>query len=78
MANYLNKIIHKFKENIPNDMEVLKKDIENNFQSAVNAKIKKLDLVTREEFEIQEEVLKRTRQKLDQLEKQLAAVNKCK
>ena len=65
MANYLNKIIHKFKENIPNDMEVLKKDIENNFQSAVNAKIKKLDLVTREEFEIQEEVLKRTRQKLD-------------
>ena len=63
MANYLNKIIHKFKENIPNDMEVLKKDIENNFQSAVNAKIKKLDLVTREEFEIQEAVLKRTRQK---------------
>ena len=78
MANYLSKIIHKFKENIPNDMEVLKKDIENNFQSAVNAKIKKLDLVTREEFEIQEEVLKRTRQKLDQLEKQLAAVNKSK
>ena len=78
MANYLNKIIHKIKENIPNDMEVLKKDIENNFQSAVNAKIKKLDLVTREEFEIQEEVLKRTRQKLDQLEKQLAAVNKSK
>ena len=54
MEKYINKIIHKLKETIPNDVEVLKNDIEQNFQSAVNAKIKKLDLVTREEFEIQE------------------------
>lgn len=78
MDNYLNKIFNKLKENIPNDVEVLKSDVEKNFQSAVNSKIKKLDLVTREEFDVQEEVLKRTRQKLDQLEKQLAIITKSK
>ena len=75
MEKYINKIIHKLKETIPNDVEVLKNDIEQNFQSAVNAKIKKLDLVTREEFEIQEEVLRRTREKLEQLEEQMEVLN---
>ena len=76
LRKYINKIIHKLKETIPNDVEVLKNDIEQNFQSAVNAKIKKLDLVTREEFEIQEEVLHRTREKLEQLEEQMEVLNK--
>ena len=76
MEKYINKIIHKLKETIPNAVEVLKNDIEQNFQSAVNAKIKKLDLVTREEFEIQEEVLRRTREKLEQLEEQMEVLNK--
>ena len=76
MEKYLNKIIHKLKETIPNDVEVLKNDIEQNFQSAINAKIKKLDLVTREEFEIQEKVLRRTREKLEQLEEQMDVLRK--
>ena len=53
-----------------------KNDIEKNFQSAVSAKIKKLDLVTREEFEIQEKVLHRTREKLEQLEEQMEVLRK--
>lgn len=76
MEKYLNKIIHKLKETIPNDVGVLKNDIEQNFQSAINAKIKKLDLVTREEFEIQEKVLQRTREKLEQLEEQMDVLRK--
>ena len=76
MEKYLNKIIHKLKETIPNDVEVLKNDIEQNFQSAINAKLKKLDLVTREEFEIQEKVLQRTREKLEQLEEQMDVLRK--
>ena len=76
MEKYLNKIIHKLKETIPNDVEVLKNDIEQNFQSAINAKIKNLDLVTREEFEIQEKVLQRTREKLEQLEEQMDVLRK--
>jgi|TARA_B110000263_G_scaffold248312_2_gene262919 BMFP domain-containing protein YqiC len=76
MEKYLNKIIHKLKESIPSDVEVLKNDIEKNFQSAISAKIKKLDLVTREEFEIQEKVLHRTREKLEQLEEQMEVLRK--
>ena len=76
MEKYLNKIIHKLKESTPSDVEVLKNDIEKNFQSAVSAKIKKLDLVTREEFEIQEKVLHRTREKLEQLEEQMEVLRK--
>ena len=40
-------------------------------QAAIEAQIKKLDLVTREEFEIQELILKRTREKLEKLEKDI-------
>jgi len=76
MDDYLNKLFHKIKKTIPKDMEVLKSDIEQNFQSAINSKIKKLDLVTREEFEIQEKILQRTREKLEQLEEQLEVLRK--
>ena len=37
----------------------------------LESQIKNLDLVTREEFEVQEQVLKRTREKLEELEKHL-------
>ena len=70
MEKYFKNITNKIKENLPDDVEALKIDVKQNFQSAIE-KIKKLDLVTREEFEIQEEVLKRTREKLEKLEEQL-------
>jgi len=76
MDKYLKNITKKIKENLPDDVEALKTDVKQNFQSAIDAKIKKLDLVTREEFEIQEEVLKRTREKLEKLEEQLNSLEK--
>lgn len=41
---------------------------------ALQAALARLDLVTREEFDAQAAVLQRTRQKLEQLEQQLAAL----
>ena len=76
MEKYLKNITKKIKEKLPDDVEALKTDVKQNFQSAIDAKIKKLDLVTREEFEIQEEVLKRTREKLEKLEEQLNSLEK--
>ena len=43
-----------------------------NFRSVLRGGLQKLDLVTREEFEVQEAVLARTREKLEALEKQVA------
>tara|TARA_B100001113_G_scaffold247131_1_gene203462 strand:- start:764 stop:991 length:228 start_codon:yes stop_codon:yes gene_type:complete len=71
VQNYLKNITKKITENLPDDLEAIKGDLQQNIQSLIESQIKNLDLVTREEFEIQEQVLKRTREKLEELEKQL-------
>ncbi len=48
------------------------KDIEKNLRAMLNQGFSKLDLLTREEFEIQTEVLARTRAKLEALEQRVA------
>lgn len=49
----------------------MREDLEQNFRSVLRGGLAKLDLVTREEFEVQEAVLQRTRQKLEALEQRL-------
>jgi len=48
------------------------KDIEKNVRAMLQSGMQKLDLVTREEFDVQQEVLLRTREKLTELEARLA------
>jgi BMFP domain-containing protein YqiC len=47
-------------------------DVQKNLKAMVSSAFSRLDLVTREEFDIQTEVLKRTREKLGALETRLA------
>ncbi|OYW39106.1 MAG: phosphoheptose isomerase [Hydrogenophilales bacterium 12-61-10] len=60
--------------------EILKqspaKDIESNLKAGVTAMLGKLDMVSREEFDVQSEVLARTRAKLEALEARLAELEK--
>lgn len=51
-------------------------DIEKNMKAALGGLFNRLELVTREEFEIQREVLARTREKLAQLEARVAELEK--
>ncbi len=48
------------------------KDIEKNVKAMLTSGFAKLDLVTREEFDVQREVLTRTSEKLAALEKRVA------
>jgi len=48
------------------------KDVEKNVKAAVTGAFQRLDLVTREEFEVQNQVLLRTRERLAELEKRVA------
>jgi ubiquinone biosynthesis accessory factor UbiK len=48
------------------------KDIEKNLRALLSSAFARLDLVTREEFDVQQEVLVRTREKLQQLEAKVA------
>jgi BMFP domain-containing protein YqiC len=51
-------------------------DIEKNVRALLTSFFAKLDLVTREEFDIQRQVLLRTREKLAQLEAQIAELER--
>lgn len=50
------------------------KDIEKNVKAMMAATFTKMDLVTREEFDVQQEVLARTREQLTLLEQRLQAL----
>ena len=52
------------------------KDLEKNVRALMSGAFSRLDLVTREEFDIQQEVLKRTREKLGQMEAKVAELEK--
>lgn len=47
-------------------------DIENNLRALLQGAFTKLELVSREEFDVQAEVLRHTREKLEQIETKLA------
>ncbi|WP_028456357.1 accessory factor UbiK family protein [Chitinilyticum litopenaei] len=50
------------------------KDVEKNVRAMLASALTKLDLVTREEFDVQQEVLARSREKLNELEARIAAL----
>ncbi len=54
---------------IPGDVKHLQEDIESNVRSLLQSTLTKMNLVTREEFDVQSAVLQRTREKLEELEK---------
>ena len=53
---------------LPPGMAEARVDLEKNFRAALQSGLQRLDLVTREEFEVQRAVLLKTREKLDALE----------
>ncbi len=56
---------------VPSGVTDLQKDVEKNFRAVLQNTFSKLNLVTREEFEVQSEVLTNTRAKLAELEQQV-------
>jgi len=60
---------------LPPGVAELKDDFERNARSAVQGALGNLDLVTREEFDVQAQVLQRTRQRLQALEERVAALD---
>jgi BMFP domain-containing protein YqiC len=56
---------------IPKNTEAMKDDIKDNLKILLNDYLRKIDVVTREEFDVQREVLLKTRKKLEDLEDKL-------
>ena len=68
-ANFFNDLQAKISQAIENSPA---KDIEKNVKAMLTQGFSRLDLVTREEFDIQSQVLAKTRAKLDALEARVA------
>ena len=69
MNNFFNDLQSKINQAIENSPA---KDIEKNVRSMMTQGLSKLDLVTREEFDVQSQVLAKTRSKLEALEQRVA------
>jgi BMFP domain-containing protein YqiC len=71
---FFDDLAKRLSEAIPPQLAAFKTDVESNFKSVLQAGLAKLDLVTRQEFDVQAGVLARTRDKLTALEARLAAL----
>lgn len=72
----LDDIASRLANAVPPGLNNLKDDVEKNFRAILQSALGKLDLVTREEFEVQKGVLAKTRTKLESLELQVAEIEK--
>ena len=76
MNESLEELTRRISSLIPGDVKHMQDDFENNVHSLLQTTLSKMNLVTREEFDVQSAVLQRTREKLEQLEKQLEQLQK--
>lgn len=67
----IDEIARRLFESVPPAVRTVQQDLERNFRSVLRTSLGKLDLVTREEFDVQVKVLERTRAKVDALEARL-------
>jgi BMFP domain-containing protein YqiC len=70
--NSIEGLAKKLADSLPAGLRSMRDDLEQNFRRVLRGGLEKLDLVTREEFEVQEAVLARTREKLEALEQKVA------
>ena len=78
MNDPLEQLTKRISALIPGDIKHMQEDVENNVRSLLQSALSKMNLVTREEFDVQSAVLQRTREKLEQLEELVAQLEKQK
>lgn len=67
----LDDLAKRMQQGLPAGLPLLQEDLHKNLRSLLESALARMDLVTREEFEVQAAVLARTRSKLEQLEQKV-------
>ncbi|AHG76092.1 hypothetical protein X808_15700 [Mannheimia varigena USDA-ARS-USMARC-1296] len=67
----LEAIAQQLHNTLPQGLKNVGNDLDEKFKQILQAQLARLDVVTREEFDVQSQVLLRTREKLNELEKRL-------
>ena len=70
-SNRVKELIESILNILPQNTKEIKDDVKDNLKILLNDYLRKIDVVTREEFDVQKEVLLKTRKKLDELEEKL-------
>ena len=72
----IDKLAKTLADTLPESLRAVRDDLEKNFKAILQAGIGKLELVSREEFDVQQAVLARTRAKLEALEVRLGELER--
>lgn len=70
----LDELARKFTALIPEPLGQAGEEMEKNFKAGLQGMLSKMDLVTREEYDVQVQLLEKCRQRLDELEKRVEAL----
>jgi BMFP domain-containing protein YqiC len=73
-SNSLDELARRLADSVPQSLRTLGRDLEGNFKAVLQAQLSKLDLVSRQEFDVQAALLLRTQAKLAALEQRLKEV----
>ena len=68
---HLDDLAQRLADSVPSGLRILQDDLKRNMRATLEAGLARLDLVTREEFDVQAAVLARTREKLETLLKEV-------
>ncbi|MDH5357724.1 MAG: accessory factor UbiK family protein [Gammaproteobacteria bacterium] len=74
----IEEVMNSISSALPPGITAMQEDVEKNIRAALSATFTKLDLVTREEFDVQTQVLHRTREKLEALSQRVAELEQSK
>jgi BMFP domain-containing protein YqiC len=71
---HIDELARRLSSLVPNGLREGREELQQNFKSVLQTGLGKLDLVTRDEFDVQRAVLLRTRDKLNELQRSIAQI----
>lgn len=72
----IDELARKLSASLPESVAMMKADLEHNFKAVLQSALTRMDLVSRQEFDVQVALLNRVRTQLNQLEQRLAEMEK--
>jgi len=70
----LDELARRLADSVPESVRAFGRDLEGNFKAVLQAQLSKLDLVSRQEFDVQAAILERTQAKLTAMETRLKEI----
>ncbi len=73
-SSRLDELARRLAESVPESVRAFDRDLEGNFKAVLQSQLSKLDLVSRQEFDVQAAILERTQAKLTAMEARLKEI----